>query len=167
MSAILARSDSTTTTSSNSSLKIVGIVLAIVSGFLIGSSFVFKKKGLLRSQAGGPAGEGVAYLKSVRRLDNDLNPPLIHSICACLVQVLWWSGMISSCSSASLPKPFSCHSDRETVMILGELCNFAGPFNLPRSLWPVFPAYRYHTTAYAFVEAIVVVSAISPLSQAR
>ena len=52
--------------SSNSSLKIVGIVLAIVSGVLIGSSFVFKKKGLLRSQAGGPAGEGVAYLKSVR-----------------------------------------------------------------------------------------------------
>ena len=33
---------------------------------LIGSSFVFKKKGLLRSQAGGVAGEGVAYLKSVR-----------------------------------------------------------------------------------------------------
>ncbi|KAF9642431.1 DUF803-domain-containing protein [Thelephora ganbajun] len=65
---ILARS----TASSNASLKIVGIVLAIVSGFLIGSSFVFKKKGLLRSQAGGPAGEGVAYLKSV----------------------LWWFGMI-------------------------------------------------------------------------
>lgn len=107
MSAILVRADSTTTTSSNSSLKIVGIVLAIVSGFLIGSSFVFKKKGLLRSQAGGPAGEGVAYLKSVRRLDNDPNPALIHFICACLVQVLWWSGMICSCSSASLPKPFS------------------------------------------------------------
>ncbi|KAI0047905.1 DUF803-domain-containing protein [Auriscalpium vulgare] len=54
------------------SLKIVGIVLAIVSGLLIGSSFVFKKKGLLRSQAGQTAGEGVAYLKSV----------------------LWWTGMI-------------------------------------------------------------------------
>jgi drug/metabolite transporter (DMT)-like permease len=54
---------------------------------------VFKKKGLLRSQAGGAAGEGVAYLKSP----------------------LWWTGM--------------------TLMILGELCNFA---------------------AYAFVEAIVV-----------
>ena len=40
---------------------------AIASGVLIGSSFVFKKKGLLRSQAGGAvAGEGVAYLKSVR-----------------------------------------------------------------------------------------------------
>ena len=31
---------------------------------LIGSSFVFKKKGLLRSQ-GDKLGEGVAYLKSV------------------------------------------------------------------------------------------------------
>ncbi|KAJ7762543.1 magnesium transporter NIPA-domain-containing protein [Mycena metata] len=76
-----------------SNLKIVGIVLAITSGLLIGSSFVFKKKGLLRAQAGHTAGEGVAYLKSP----------------------LWWTGM--------------------TMMILGELCNFA---------------------AYAFVEAIVV-----------
>jgi len=59
-------SSTTDTTSSNAGLKIVGIVLAIVSGVLIGSSFVFKKKGLIRSQAGGPAGEGVAYLKSVR-----------------------------------------------------------------------------------------------------
>ncbi|KAJ7252149.1 magnesium transporter NIPA-domain-containing protein [Mycena haematopus] len=74
-------------------LKIVGIVLAITSGLLIGSSFVFKKKGLLRAQAGHTAGEGVAYLKSP----------------------LWWLGM--------------------TMMIMGELCNFA---------------------AYAFVEAIVV-----------
>ncbi|KAJ7031029.1 magnesium transporter NIPA-domain-containing protein [Mycena alexandri] len=76
-----------------SNLKIVGIVLAITSGLLIGSSFVFKKKGLLSAQAGHTAGEGVAYLKSP----------------------LWWIGM--------------------TMMILGELCNFA---------------------AYAFVEAIVV-----------
>ncbi|KAH9859061.1 DUF803-domain-containing protein [Lenzites betulinus] len=74
-------------------LKIVGIILAISSGLLIGSSFVFKKKGLLRSQHGMVAGEGVAYLKSP----------------------LWWIGM--------------------SMMILGELCNFA---------------------AYAFVEAIVV-----------
>ncbi|EJF65229.1 hypothetical protein DICSQDRAFT_152481 [Dichomitus squalens LYAD-421 SS1] len=74
-------------------LKIVGIILAVTSGLLIGSSFVFKKKGLLRSQKGLVAGEGVAYLKSP----------------------LWWTGM--------------------TMMILGELCNFA---------------------AYAFVEAIVV-----------
>ncbi|KAF8069925.1 magnesium transporter NIPA-domain-containing protein [Lyophyllum atratum] len=79
--------------SAGKNLKVVGIILAIVSGLLIGSSFVFKKKGLLRSQAGGPAGEGVAYLKSP----------------------LWWLGM--------------------TMMILGEICNFA---------------------AYAFVEAIVV-----------
>lgn len=53
-------------------LKIVGIILAVVSGLLIGSSFVFKKKGLLQSQEGGAAGEGVAYLKSW----------------------LWWLGMI-------------------------------------------------------------------------
>ncbi|KAI6166027.1 magnesium transporter NIPA-domain-containing protein [Pisolithus thermaeus] len=55
-----------------SSLKVIGIILAITSGLLIGSSFVFKKKGLLRSQAGRTAGEGVAYLKSP----------------------LWWTGMI-------------------------------------------------------------------------
>ncbi|THH22376.1 hypothetical protein EUX98_g8212 [Antrodiella citrinella] len=71
----------------------VGIVLAIGSGLLIGTSFVFKKKGLLASQKGHAAGEGVAYLKSP----------------------MWWTGM--------------------TLMILGELCNFA---------------------AYAFVEAIIV-----------
>jgi hypothetical protein len=46
--------------------QIVGIILAIVSGVLIGCSFVLKKKGLLRSQAGHTAGEGVGYLKSVR-----------------------------------------------------------------------------------------------------
>lgn len=45
--------------------QVVGIILAICSGLLIGSSFVFKKKGLLRSQAGHEAGEGVSYLKSV------------------------------------------------------------------------------------------------------
>ncbi|KAI0769439.1 magnesium transporter NIPA-domain-containing protein [Trametes elegans] len=81
------------TLSVSGNLKVVGIILAIASGLLIGSSFVFKKKGLLRSQQGMVAGEGVAYLKSP----------------------LWWIGM--------------------TMMILGELCNFA---------------------AYAFVEAIVV-----------
>lgn len=42
--------------------------MAVTSGLLIGSSFVFKKKGLLRSQAGGELGEGVAYLKSVSPL---------------------------------------------------------------------------------------------------
>ncbi|PSS29764.1 hypothetical protein PHLCEN_2v2912 [Hermanssonia centrifuga] len=71
----------------------IGVALAIGSGVLIGSSFVFKKKGLLSSQKGHVAGEGVAYLKSP----------------------LWWTGM--------------------TIMILGELCNFA---------------------AYAFTEAIIV-----------
>lgn len=54
--------------------QIVGIILAIMSGVLIGSSFVFKKKGLLRAQAGGTAGEGVGYLKSP----------------------LWWLGMTST-----------------------------------------------------------------------
>lgn len=51
----------------HNSLQIVGVILAVVSGLLIGSSFVFKKKGLLRSQQGGELGEGVAYLKSVSR----------------------------------------------------------------------------------------------------
>ncbi|EAU90972.1 DUF803 domain membrane protein [Coprinopsis cinerea okayama7 len=53
-------------------LKVVGVILAVASGVLIGSSFVLKKKGLIRSQAGGELGEGVAYLKSA----------------------LWWGGMI-------------------------------------------------------------------------
>jgi hypothetical protein len=48
--------------------QIVGVILAVTSGVLIGSSFVFKKRGLLRSQAGQTAGEGVAYLKSVRAI---------------------------------------------------------------------------------------------------
>ncbi|KAF8674939.1 hypothetical protein RHS04_07036 [Rhizoctonia solani] len=55
-----------------SQYRSVGIILAVSSGVLIGSSFVFKKKGLIRSQKGGPAGEGVGYLKSP----------------------LWWTGMI-------------------------------------------------------------------------
>ncbi|KAK7686543.1 hypothetical protein QCA50_010143 [Cerrena zonata] len=50
----------------------IGVVLAVGSGLLIGSSFVFKKKGLLSSQNGQAAGEGVAYLKSP----------------------MWWTGMI-------------------------------------------------------------------------
>ncbi|KZT43560.1 DUF803-domain-containing protein, partial [Sistotremastrum suecicum HHB10207 ss-3] len=51
--------------------RVIGIVLAIASGLFIGTSFVLKKKGLLRSQKGHAAGEGVAYLKSP----------------------MWWSGM--------------------------------------------------------------------------
>ncbi|KZP34213.1 DUF803-domain-containing protein [Athelia psychrophila] len=90
-SAAAATSSAAGTISAPANLKIVGVILAIISGFLIGSSFVFKKKGLLASQT--VHGEGVAYLKSP----------------------LWWLGM--------------------TMMIMGELCNFA---------------------AYAFVEALIV-----------
>lgn len=43
----------------------IGIILAVGSGVLIGASFVFKKKGLLSSQKGKVAGEGLDYLKSV------------------------------------------------------------------------------------------------------
>ncbi|CAO1635369.1 unnamed protein product [Sympodiomycopsis kandeliae] len=53
--------------------KYIGIALAVLSGILIGGSFVFKKKGLLRSQKkyATVAGEGYAYLKSP----------------------MWWTGM--------------------------------------------------------------------------
>lgn len=69
--------DTIKTTTSPPSYKIIGIVLALVSGVFIGSSFVLKKKGLLKSQQtvldkGGKVGEGHAYLKSL----------------------LWWSGML-------------------------------------------------------------------------
>ncbi|KAI0313941.1 magnesium transporter NIPA-domain-containing protein [Amylostereum chailletii] len=95
------------------SLKVVGIILAVVSGVLIGGSFVFKKKGLLRSQAGQVAGEGVAYLKSVSTFSAsipDISPPRAPSsygdgFLLAQVDPLWWVGMI--------------------MMILGELCNFA------------------------------------------
>ena len=54
--------------------KWVGVLLAILSGVLIGSSFVFKKKGLLSAQKkySTTAGEGMQYLKSP----------------------LWWTGML-------------------------------------------------------------------------
>ncbi|KAI0076037.1 DUF803-domain-containing protein [Panus rudis PR-1116 ss-1] len=70
--AAAASSSAAATLKAPGNLKVVGIILAIASGVLIGSSFVFKKRGLLRAQAGGVAGEGVAYLKSA----------------------LWWTGMI-------------------------------------------------------------------------
>ncbi|KAF9969915.1 hypothetical protein BGZ73_007539 [Actinomortierella ambigua] len=55
--------------------KIIGITLAVGSGLLIGSSFVFKKKGLLNcTKDGMVAGEGYAYLKSA----------------------MWWTGMLIS-----------------------------------------------------------------------
>lgn len=59
---------------SGSVYKIIGVSLAIASGVFIGSSFVFKKKGLLSSteKSGGVAGEGHSYLKSP----------------------MWWTGMI-------------------------------------------------------------------------
>ncbi|KAG0056796.1 hypothetical protein BGZ83_003414 [Gryganskiella cystojenkinii] len=50
--------------------KFIGMALAVSSGIFIGSSFVLKKKGLLRSSA--IAGEGHAYLRSP----------------------LWWTGMV-------------------------------------------------------------------------
>ncbi|KAI9260021.1 magnesium transporter NIPA-domain-containing protein [Helicostylum pulchrum] len=65
----------TDTTGSQAGLyKGIGVSLAVASGIFIGSSFVFKKKGLLQSieQSGGVAGEGYTYLKSL----------------------MWWSGMI-------------------------------------------------------------------------
>ncbi|KAL5507464.1 hypothetical protein ACEPAH_6920 [Sanghuangporus vaninii] len=64
-------SDAESSSSSPSQYRTVGILLAVGSGVLIGTSFVFKKKGLLKSQAGHTAGEGVAYLKSP----------------------MWWTGM--------------------------------------------------------------------------
>lgn len=67
------------------SYKIIGLVLAIVSGVFIGSSFVLKKTGLLKANVKykEEAGEGYGYLKNA----------------------FWWSGM--------------------TLMIVGEVCNFA------------------------------------------
>ena len=81
---------------------------------------MFKKKGLLRSQQGLVAGEGVAYLKSVRT--NTLES-LHHSLSS--VQPLWWIGMTSRSMGVALSVLGPC-VDRGLVMILGELCNFAG-----------------------------------------
>ncbi|CAG8490822.1 8960_t:CDS:2 [Funneliformis mosseae] len=55
-------------------IKSVGLILAITSGVFIGSSFVFKKKGLIQAQiqAGSVAGQGHNYLSNG----------------------LWWTGMI-------------------------------------------------------------------------
>ncbi|CAG8480982.1 2612_t:CDS:2, partial [Dentiscutata erythropus] len=62
-----------TVTADNAMFKTVGIVLALSSGVFIGTSFVFKKKGLLEAQkAGAIAGQGHAYLSNG----------------------LWWLGMI-------------------------------------------------------------------------
>jgi hypothetical protein len=62
--------------------QVVGVILAISSGVLIGSSFVFKKRGLLASQKGHAAGEGVAYLKSVSRdRPTFCRPPIRPPLC--------------------------------------------------------------------------------------
>ncbi|GEM07933.1 DUF803 domain membrane protein [Rhodotorula toruloides] len=73
-SAAAAASASAASHSQSGGNKVVGVLLAVGSGLLIGSSFVFKKKGLLAAQrkANMAAGEGVPYLKSW----------------------LWWCGMI-------------------------------------------------------------------------
>lgn len=96
----------------------MGIILAILSGCLIGSSFVFKKKGLLRSQAA--AGEGVGYLKSP----------------------LWWLGMTSACLKSSAQVVGAHRSFPYKVMILGELCNFAGTYSLPCPQQPILQRPR-------------------------
>ena len=56
----------------------IGLVLAVLSGFLIGSAFIIKKKGLLQSNLDyhTEAGEGHAYLKSW----------------------MWWAGLIMMAS---------------------------------------------------------------------
>ncbi|GAA6052172.1 hypothetical protein NBRC10513_002713, partial [Rhodotorula toruloides] len=73
-SAAASASTSAAAHSQSGGNKVVGVLLAVGSGLLIGSSFVFKKKGLLSAQrkANMAAGEGVPYLKSP----------------------LWWCGMI-------------------------------------------------------------------------
>jgi hypothetical protein len=78
-------SGSAASASKPTSYKIIGLVLAIVSGLFIGVSFVLKKHGLLKANEkyNEEAGEGYGYLKNA----------------------WWWMGM--------------------TLMILGEICNFA------------------------------------------
>lgn len=102
-------------------MQIVGIILAVVSGVLIGSSFVFKKKGLLRSQAGQTAGEGVAYLKSVRHPFR-FSPPdaRTHTTATSTGIMVDWNDL---CVVSSLPVISMLMA---VVMILGEFCNFAG-----------------------------------------
>jgi len=80
---LVARANDTNSTSSSTAAaepsrppvyKAVGLILAVCSGLLIGTSFVLKKTGLLRANAkyNEEAGEGYGYLKNV----------------------FWWSGMI-------------------------------------------------------------------------
>lgn len=110
-------------TGKSTSSKIIGVTLAIVSGLLIGASFVvrslarstsprarndlsaqFKKKGLLASQKDAEkAGEGHAYLKSV----------------------MWWTGMMCVDFDDARFRPFEVfaqHHDRRRDM---QLCALA------------------------------------------
>lgn len=102
-------------------MQVVGIILAVVSGVLIGSSFVFKKKGLLRSQAGQTAGEGVAYLKSVRHPFR-FSPPGVRTYTTAISTgvMVDWNDL---CVVFSIPILSVLMT---VVMIVGELCNFAG-----------------------------------------
>jgi hypothetical protein len=134
--------------------QVVGIILAVLSGVLIGSSFVFKKKGLLRSQAGHTAGEGVAYLKSVR---NPLFPPSELSTTKTFTGIMVdWHDL---CVVLSFPFLSVLTG---VVMILGEFCNFAGA--LPASQIGLPSADFECFKAYALVEALVVVGHFSSLS---
>jgi magnesium transporter len=56
--------------------KYIGISLALMSGVLIGTSFIITKKGLMEANRnnGGAAGEGYDYLKSP----------------------MWWAGTVTS-----------------------------------------------------------------------
>lgn len=71
--ALLAARETTTSAASSSSssrpasYKVVGICLAVASGFFIGTSFVLKKIGLLRANVkyNEEAGEGYGYLKNL------------------------------------------------------------------------------------------------------
>jgi len=70
----MTSSSSSSSSGLNNTYNIIGLVLAISSGFFIGTSFIIKKKGLLASNRkyNQVAGVGHEYLKSP----------------------LWWSGMI-------------------------------------------------------------------------
>jgi magnesium transporter len=61
-----AREISSSTSSQPPVYKVIGITLAITSGVFIGTSFVLKKKGLLKANAkyNEEAGEGYGYLKN-------------------------------------------------------------------------------------------------------
>ena len=146
-------SSSLSSTGPPSTYRPVGIALAVGSGVLIGSSFVFKKKGLLASQAGHEAGKGVAYLKSVSAtLFSSLRDT--HDITANVVD-----GHDQYVHSLLLKNATQCTFFK--VMICGELCNFGGGRFSSFSM--LFLLLIIVNKAYAFVEAILVVR-FHPLS---